>query len=64
MGAIDGYFEHSLHEWDWAAGSLIATEAGALVTSGDGGPIVGNRLDEMIVAAGPKLHAKLLRLLA
>lgn len=64
MGAIDGYFEHSLHEWDWAAGSLIATEAGALVTSGDGGPIVGNRLDEMIVAAGPRLHPKLLRLLA
>jgi myo-inositol-1(or 4)-monophosphatase len=64
MGAVDGYFEHSLHEWDWAAGSLIATEAGAIVTSGDGGPIVGDRLDEMIVAAGPNLHPQLLRLLA
>lgn len=37
MGALDGYFESGLKEWDWAAGALIATEAGALVAHlGDG----------------------------
>lgn len=31
-GWVDGYFEHGLARWDWAAGALIAEEAGALVT--------------------------------
>lgn len=30
-GWIDAYFEHGLHRWDWAAGALIAAEAGAVV---------------------------------
>jgi myo-inositol-1(or 4)-monophosphatase len=30
-GWVDGYFEHGLSTWDWAAGSLIAEEAGARV---------------------------------
>ncbi|HET9141770.1 inositol monophosphatase family protein [Actinophytocola sp.] len=30
-GWLDGYFEHGLSRWDWAAGALIAEEAGALV---------------------------------
>ena len=29
MGALDGYYEAGLKEWDWAAGALVATEAGA-----------------------------------
>ena len=37
MGAIDGYFEASLKEWDLAAGGLIATEAGAVVSGRAGG---------------------------
>ncbi|MFF0634685.1 inositol monophosphatase family protein [Nocardia sp. NPDC004151] len=28
-GRTDAYFEHGLNLWDWAAGALIATEAGA-----------------------------------
>ncbi|WP_374727530.1 inositol monophosphatase family protein [Haloactinomyces albus] len=28
-GWLDGYYEHGLQRWDWAAGALIATEAGA-----------------------------------
>ena len=32
MGALDAYFESGLKEWDLAAGALIATEAGAIVT--------------------------------
>lgn len=30
-GAVDAHFEHGLSPWDWAAGSLIASEAGAVV---------------------------------
>lgn len=30
-GAVDAHFEHGLSPWDWAAGGLIAAEAGALV---------------------------------
>lgn len=49
MGAVDGYFEDGLKEWDRAAGGLIASEAGALVTF-DGATTV---------AAGPHLHGSL-----
>ena len=31
-GRLDGYYERGLNAWDWAAGSLIASEAGATVT--------------------------------
>jgi myo-inositol-1(or 4)-monophosphatase len=30
-GRLDGYYERGLSPWDWAAGSLIAAEAGAAV---------------------------------
>jgi myo-inositol-1(or 4)-monophosphatase len=30
-GWLDGFVEHGLHRWDWAAGALIAAEAGAVV---------------------------------
>jgi len=55
-GALDGYFEKDLKEWDLAAGGLIATEAGALVTGRHGGAPG----QEMVIAAGPALHALLL----
>jgi myo-inositol-1(or 4)-monophosphatase len=48
-GGVDGYFEVGLKEWDLAAGALIATEAGALVTGGESD-------DVMVIAANPKLH--------
>lgn len=31
-GWTDAYFEHGLQRWDWAAGALIASEAGAVVS--------------------------------
>lgn len=31
-GWLDGYVEHGLKRWDWAAGALIAEEAGAVVS--------------------------------
>jgi myo-inositol-1(or 4)-monophosphatase len=30
-GRLDAHYEHGLHVWDWAAGALIAAEAGAAV---------------------------------
>ena len=59
MGALDGYFESSLSEWDHAAGGLIAIEAGAVV-SGRGG---GAPNSDLVVCAGPALHAQLLPLI-
>ena len=30
-GRLDAFYEEGLHVWDWAAGALIAAEAGARV---------------------------------
>ena len=38
-GRIDGYFESKLKPWDYAAGSLILSEAGGKTTDYDGNPI-------------------------
>ena len=59
MGAVDAYFEASLKEWDLAAGGLIATEAGAKISGKGGGTPDG----ELVLCAGPTLHAALLPLL-
>jgi myo-inositol-1(or 4)-monophosphatase len=58
-GMVDGYFEEELSIWDLAAGELIATEAGALVTNASGGP-AGR---DMVVAAHPSLHRQILEAL-
>ncbi len=55
MGAVDGYFEIDLKEWDLAAGGLIAREAGAVVAGRNG----GEAGEEMVIAAGPALHREL-----
>ena len=63
MGALDAYFERGLHAWDWAAGALVATEAGAqvahLVHIGD-----GDGARKLTVAAGPGLFDALQEALA
>lgn len=48
-GRVDGYYERGLALWDMAAGRLIASEAGAVVTDFDGGPARGGS----VVAAAP-----------
>jgi myo-inositol-1(or 4)-monophosphatase len=58
MGALDGYFEQGLKEWDWAAGALVATEAGALVTH------VGDGPRKLTIAGGPGLFQTLQEVLA
>lgn len=57
-GRLNGYYERGLQPWDMAAGMLIATEAGALVTGVDGPPS-----SDMIVAAARGVHADLLEAL-
>lgn len=37
-GRLDGYYERGLNAWDWSAGSLIASEAGAAVLPLPGAP--------------------------
>ncbi|MEJ6574649.1 MAG: inositol monophosphatase family protein, partial [Actinomycetes bacterium] len=56
-GRLDAFFEKGLNEWDLAAGGLIAAEAGAVVTGRNGG-LAGK---EMVIAAGPHLHARLVK---
>jgi myo-inositol-1(or 4)-monophosphatase len=48
-GRVDGYFERGLQPWDLAAGTLVATEAGAVVGGLRGRPASG----ELVVAAAP-----------
>jgi myo-inositol-1(or 4)-monophosphatase len=41
-GRLDAYYERGLQRWDFAAGVLIAEEAGAVVQDLDGGPASGD----------------------
>ena len=57
MGALDAYYEAGLKEWDWSAGGLVATEAGATFKQYGQSPMA------ISMAAGPHLHAQLEALL-
>ncbi len=54
LGRVDLYYERGIQPWDWAAGGLVASEAGAVVTALDDGTVLG---------APPQLHDPFLRLL-
>ena len=54
------YYERGLHYWDYAAGGLIAAEAGARVAGLAGGP----PSPELCIAASPELFRELRDLLA
>jgi myo-inositol-1(or 4)-monophosphatase len=59
-GRLDGYYERGLNYWDWAAGALVATEAGATV-----GGLEGREVSpSMTVAAAPDLFRALTAALA
>ncbi len=59
-GWLDGFAEHGLHRWDWAAGALIAAEAGAVVRLPQSGsdlvlaatPGIVDALAELVVQCG------------
>ncbi len=54
-GRLDVYYERGLNPWDFAAGWLVAEEAGARVTSLD----EGHPGEAMTIAGGPTVHAEL-----
>ncbi|MGQ4515456.1 inositol monophosphatase family protein [Streptomyces sp. DW26H14] len=58
-GRLDGYYERGLHPWDYAAGDLIACEAGALTGGRPGEP----PHDGLTVAASPGVFGPLQSLL-
>lgn len=60
-GRLDVYYEQGTQVWDYAAGALIATEAGARVGGFDGGP---PSPDGGIIASSPRLAAAFCDLLA
>ncbi|MCA1843345.1 MAG: inositol monophosphatase [Actinobacteria bacterium] len=58
-GRVDGYYEATLQPWDIAAGALIAAEAGAVVSTFEG----GRPQAPSVFAAAPDVAAELLELL-
>lgn len=58
-GRVDGYYEPSISPWDGAAGVLVVTEAGGVVTDMNGDPY---RLGQGPIAAHPRIHAGLVEL--
>jgi len=53
-GRVDGYYEKGLNAWDYAAGALIAAEAGAVVSG-----LRDDDLSAFIFAAAPGIAAPL-----
>jgi myo-inositol-1(or 4)-monophosphatase len=56
-GRLDAYYEHGLKRWDWAAGALIAAEAGAWVQ-------LPERGEDILVATAPGISEELRQVLA
>ena len=54
-GTLDVFFEYRLSPWDVAAGSLIVTEAGGVITRMDGSPVTFERWGS-ILAGNPGTH--------
>jgi myo-inositol-1(or 4)-monophosphatase len=59
-GRLDGFYERGLNYWDWAAGALVAAEAGAVAGGLDGRPVS----QSLTVVAGPDLFGPLTAALA
>ncbi|MFT4043906.1 MAG: inositol monophosphatase family protein [Gordonia sp. (in: high G+C Gram-positive bacteria)] len=60
-GAVDAHIEHGLSPWDWAAGALIAAEAGAVVLTPP--PQSRSAQGHATIAAAPGVAAEFLALL-
>ncbi|HEX5445076.1 MAG TPA: inositol monophosphatase family protein [Pirellulales bacterium] len=61
-GRFDAYWSTSTKTWDIAAGALLVSEAGGVITSYDGGPLDLAR-PQFIAAATTNLHQELRELL-
>lgn len=60
MGRVDAYYERGVNLWDFAAGAVIAREAGLVVTGLHG----DDPTHDLILAAPVALHGELRNLLA
>ncbi|QBJ98265.1 inositol monophosphatase [Rhodococcus sp. ABRD24] len=56
-GRVDAHFEHGLNPWDWAAGSLIAEEAGARIHVP--APDTRSAAGEVVIAMAPGIADEL-----
>ena len=61
-GMVDAYFEKGLNPWDYAAGGLVAEEAGLRVSGVDGAPAGPGLLVAAPSALFPALHDALVEL--
>jgi myo-inositol-1(or 4)-monophosphatase len=57
-GRLDGHYEHGLNVWDWAAGALIAAEAGAVLLLPDPGE--PGTEGSLVVVAAPGVATQLI----
>ncbi len=62
-GRLDGFWEIFIHDWDIAAGGLIAQEAGAVVTDINGAPDFLSP-PQSVLAANPAIHQQMLTVLS
>jgi myo-inositol-1(or 4)-monophosphatase len=61
-GRLAAFFEHELCAWDLAAGSLLVSEAGGVVSDTRGGEY-DLRVRDIVVACNPGIHGETLALL-
>ncbi len=61
-GRVDSYFEEFINSWDIAAGVLLVTETGGVVTGFDGSPL-DTCAPHGVLAAAASLHAEMLDLI-
>jgi myo-inositol-1(or 4)-monophosphatase len=59
-GRLDGFWEIGLSAWDTAAGSLLITEAGGMISTLTGGEF---KQQPHVLAGSPKVYTPLLELL-
>ena len=60
-GRFDGYWELKLNPWDFAAGSLIITEAGGRITDAQGKRY--NLMMKNVAASNGKIHKQMIKIL-
>ncbi|MBQ2060380.1 MAG: inositol monophosphatase [Prevotella sp.] len=56
-GRLDGYAERYIGQWDFMAGALIVKEAGGLVSSYSGSPLLIH--GDSVIATNPQIHEEL-----
>ena len=61
-GRLDGFFEMSLSPWDYAAGSLLISEAGGKISDFSGGALDLTKPDS-VVAGNETVYPDLVRII-